>query len=356
VTHKRAESKSSRTLSRRDFIRNSALGAVGLSLGSRLTGKAGGAFLAPSPVGKSRVVLVRHKAVIDETGQVNQPLLQKMLDKGITSFTGRNSLEDAWGQFISPNDVVGLKVNTLGLMNFQGTDLIQHFPGMVNAIVAGLRKTGVKDGNIIVWDRSGEELSQAGFTIQKEPGSMRILANKQNRRDREGDYSPKTYPVGSSSSRVSRILSDECTAMINVAVPKSHRLSGFTCSLKNHYGTIDNPSKYHTNKCTGPGIAEVNTISMIRSKQKLVICDALLVVTEGGPRWSRRFTKPYGGILVGTDPVAVDTVALRILDERRAADGMETIADGVLHLPLAAKLGVGTNDFSRIELIKHDLG
>jgi len=109
--------------------------------------------------------------------------------------------------------------------------------------------------------------------------------------------------VGGLTSRVSRILDEVTTSMINICVPKTHGGAVFTNALKNHYGTVDNPGRMHGNNCTNPGIPEVNAIPIIRKKQKLVVSDALLMVIEAGPRWDRRFIRPFGGILVGTDPV-----------------------------------------------------
>ena len=96
----------------------------------------------------------------------------------------------------------------------------------------------------------------------------------------------------------------------------------------------------------------MNAIPVIRDKQKLIICDAMLVAIEGGPEWARRFTKPYGGILVGTDPVAIDTIAANILDEMRAKEGMDPIASSARHIPLSAELGLGTDKIDNIELVK----
>ena len=348
---KATESLEPGTLSRRDFLKRTSLGTLALAAAGDLSAKILYPFKTVSG-SQSKVVLVRHSKVVDAAGSIQQPLLQKMIDKAVIAFSGENTLADAWSKYFSAGDVVGLKVNTLGLIDLQGMDFLQHFPAVANAIAAGLKKAGVKEENVIVWDRSEEELSQAGFTINREPTAMRVIGNKKNRRGSEGQFNPKSYPVGKSSSRVSSILADLCTAMINVPVPKTHGGAVFTCSLKNHYGTIDNPREFHPNSCTNPGIPEVNTIPMIRDKQKLIVCDAILVATEGGPRWNRRFTKPYGGILVGTDPVAIDTIALKILDEKRAEDGMEPIASRVRHIPLSAELGLGTDNMDNIELVK----
>jgi len=340
--------------SRRRFLKQTALTAAGLAAARKLgPGFDGWLDARPSPE-KSKVVLVRHKAVVDASGKVQSALLQEILDKAFTTFTGQSTVSDAWRRFISPEDVVGLKINTLGCQDVRGTDYTQHFSAIVEAVAVSLRRVGIKDRNIVVWDRSEEEMKEAGLTIQTDPGAMRFIANKPGRRD-PGEYADTSYPVGGLLSRVSRILADVCTSLINIPIPKTHSNSIFTCSLKNHYGTIDNPNRFHGNACSNPGIAEVNAIPIIRQKQKLVISDALLVVTEGGPRWDRRFIRPYGGVLVGTDPVAIDAVALSILDDLRKADGMEPIAPRVPHIASAEKLGLGKSRLEDIELVTVNL-
>jgi len=356
--------------SRRRFLKYGAMGALGIAAAARhgfpsFGGVLPGFETAPSPsaaslglpvaASRSRVVLVRHPAVVDAAGKVQGPLLQGILDKAITTFSGKSTVADAWRQYVSPDDVVGLKINTLGLQEIRGTDYTQHFPAFAAALAAGLRTAGVKDGNIVVWDRSEEEMESAGLTIQKEPGRMRFIANKGGRLS-SGDYAPTSYPVGDRSSRVSAILADVCTVFINVPVPKTHGKSMFTGALKNHYGTIDNPSSFHADGCSNPGIAEVNAIPIIRKKEKLVVSDALLIVPESGPRWSRRFIRPFGGVIVGTDPVAVDAVAVNIIDDARAAEGMERLASRVQHLPLAEALGLGNSRLENIDLVSLTLG
>ncbi len=340
--------------SRRRFLKQTALTAAGWAAARKLA-PGFERWLDPRLTAeKSKVVLVRHKSVVDASGKVQSPLLQEMLDKAITTFTGQSSISDAWRRFISPEDIVGLKINTLGCQDVRGTDYTRHFPAIIEAVARGLRGIGIKDRNIVVWDRSEEEMKEAGLTIQPNPGAMRFIANKPGRRD-PGEYAATSYPVGGGSSRVSRILADVCTTLINIPVPKTHGNSIFTCSLKNHYGTIDNPNRYHANNCSDPGIAEVNAIPIIRQKQKLVVCDDLLIVTEAGPRWDRRFIRPFGGVLVSTDPVAVDAVALSILDDLRKTDGMEAIAPRVPHIALAEKLGLGKSRLEDIELVTINL-
>ncbi len=103
-------------------------------------------------------------------------------------------------------------------------------------------------------------------------------------------------------------------------------------------------------------MAEINAIPVIREKQRLVLFDALLGVYNGGPRWPRRYIWPYGGILVGTDPVAMDAVALLILDEKRRAEGMGSLIGRAGSVNAAAALGLGTADRDQIDLIEVTLG
>ncbi len=343
-----------KTVSRRDFLKRTSVGAMGFAM----TGKLLSNVLSPLKTASgsvSKVVLVHHSKVIDETGLIQQPLVQKMIDKAVIAFSGENTLADAWNKYFSADDVVGLKVNSLGVMDLRGMDFLQHFHEVPIAIVNGLKQAGLKEKNFIIWDRSDEELAQAGFTINRDPSAMRIMGNKKSRQGREGQFNPKSYPVGESSSRVCSILADHCTSMINIPIPKTHSTSTFTCSLKNHFGTIDNPRSFHPDSCTNPGIPEVNAIPVIRDKEKLIVCDAMLVAIEGGPRWNRRFTKPYGGILVGTDPVAIDTIAAKILDDMRTKEGMDPIASSTNHISLSAELGLGTNNMDNIEMVKLNL-
>ena len=65
----------------------------------------------------------------------------------------------------------------------KGMDYTRHFAAVTPPSRRASAKRAIEDKNIVVWDRSEEELDQAGLTIQKEPGSMRFIATKVGRRD-----------------------------------------------------------------------------------------------------------------------------------------------------------------------------
>ena len=62
--------------------------------------------------------------------------------------------------------------------------------------------------------------------------------------------------------------------MINLSVLKNHGTAGVTLSMKNHYGTCDDPGSIHGGYCD-PYIPALNNLSPIRDKQVLNICDAI---------------------------------------------------------------------------------
>lgn len=343
-------------ISRRTFVRRSAAGALGLALADGLLAEAASARKSTTPF-TSKVVLVRDSRVIDASGVVQQPLVQEMLDRALTTFTGKATIGDAWREFVRPDDTIGLKLNGNSVPQLRGSELVSHFPGLTSAMLSGFEQAGIGKENVVLWDRSDEEVAAMGHALQKDSGALRALGTRESRRGGGGPgFSSESFAVGSGSSKVSAIASDMCTALINLPVLKDHSTTGVTGALKNHYGSIDNPNRYHGNRGTNPGIAEVNAIPVIRAKERLIVFDALLGVFNGGPRWQRQFIWPYGGVLVGTDPVAMDQIALTIIDEKRRQEGLDPLAHQVPSLEAAEALGLGTRNRDQIELEEITLG
>ncbi len=341
--------------SRRDFIKKSSAGIIGLSLFCNIP-KSILAEVKKNAAKKSRVVLVKSSKVINNEGEVNFTLLEEMLEKGLTSFNNQKPSHELWSKYFTQKDIVGLKINTLGLSSIAKGPGVKHFSCITDAIIASASKASFKEQNFIIWDRSEEELISAGYTIQKELDKKRVIGCVESRGGDSSLFSDE-IKVGDKSTRLTKILTESCTALINIPVLKDHGNAGFTGALKNHYGTINNAREFHSNNCTNPGIPEINALPQIRSKQKLIIADALLGVFNGGPRWNRNSMWPYGGILVSEDPVAIDTVLLGIINEKRKSEGLDLISENrTRHIQLSSELGLGTCDLANIDLVKIDLG
>lgn len=349
-------SKSNSGLTRRDFLKTASISAAGLSILGAIPVNVKGLVNSSYRI-KSRIVLVRSSSVINEEGIVDTSLLMEMLEKGIMKYSDSKSAAIFWKNNFGKKENIGLKVNTLGLDSIAGTTLTNHFDAFTKSIVESCKKADLPEENFIVWDRSEEELKSAGYTIQKEKGKTRVLGCVETRRGDGGfGYTEEEYPVGDKKTRLTKIFTEMCDSIINIPLIKDHGTAGFTGALKNHYGTIDNAREFHSNNCTSPGIPEVNIIPIIRKKQKLIITNALSCVFNGGPRWDRKFMWNYGGILIGTDPVAIDTVMFNIINEKRKLEGLSPISENVAkHIRLASELGFGTNNINEIDLLEVNL-
>ncbi len=334
--------------SRRDFMRKSALGIMGISLSSRT--------YPIFPNASNKVVIVRHKNAFSPDGHVRPRLVLDMVNRGITELTGAGNLRNAWFPFFQPEDVIGIKINAISFKGLTNTPLANHYPVLTNAIISSCAEAGIEEKQFVIWDRSDAELVNLGYTLSKDTDRLRVFGTYKHHRGSDGiGFHPEQHPAGKKSTRLSRILSDICTAMINVPVIKPHPLAGITAAQKNHYGTIDNPSRFHSGACTDPGIPEINAIPAIRSKEKLVICNALQALYKGGVSWKPENAWAYGGIILGTDPVAVDRVCLKILNEKRLQSGKSIIDKRARHILLSEQLGIGVANLDRIDLVEIEL-
>ena len=320
-------------MARREFLRRAAVAA-----GAALTVGTGCSRAAPA--GKARIAQV-HDARATGENAYQQSLVDEMLEKGMTAFTGKGDAKSAWASLFKPEDVVGVKINCLF-----GPNASTH-PEVTNAVIKGLRLAGVPDGKIIVWDRTDTDLMKTGYSINRD-GAGALCYGTGN------DYEPEETRSGSFHGRLSRILTETCTALVNVPILKDHGTSGVTFSMKNHYGSFHNPGDHHGNNCD-PYIADLNALPAIKDKTRLIVCDVIRPLANGGPGLAPNFLWDCGMMMVGTDPVALDYVGWQILEARRKEIGLRTFeAEGRLPkwIASAAERGVGTNDPNQIEVVR----
>jgi uncharacterized protein (DUF362 family) len=306
-------------LSRRELFAVLAGAGLSASIPARIR--------AASPDASGRVVTIRNP----DRGEYRHALLGGMLDRSITALTGADTPAGAWTDLFSPQDHVAIKVNCLGGPHLSTDHRLVH------AVVQRLRNCGVKPRRIIVWDRSSRELEEAGFTLSRGGGAVQCYGTD------EVGYASTLYEHGSVASLFSRIVTDRCNKIINMPILKDHGICGMTFALKNHFGAIHNPNKFHLNRCD-PYIAELNAMNLIREREVLIIGDLRRIQAEGGPSYKKHWAVAYDGVLMGTDPVAVDAVALGILEEARKGLGREDLRAKGLHpdyIETAHRMGVG---------------
>jgi uncharacterized protein (DUF362 family) len=297
---------------------------------------------AAASLAKSPVVVSRDAQLRGGGAGLDEGRLLALLDRGVQAMFDRDTPQEAWRQAVRPGEVVGLKVNCLAGRG------ISTNPQLVEAVCERLRQTGVKE--IVIWDRLNADLESAHFRINEKGTGVRCFGN-----DTLG-YEDELATFGSVGSLLSRTLTQVCDAVISLPVLKDHGITGVTIALKNAFGAIHNPNKYHLD-VGDPYIADVNMLPAIRRKFRLHICDATTAQYEGGPSFMPQWTWPFNGLLIARDPVGLDSTGWQIIERQRAAKGMKPLKDlkrEPRYIATAADANhrLGTNDPKSIELVE----
>lgn len=328
------------TMTRRDFLTNAVLGTTAFAL---LPGIAMNTKPVLAADGKSRVVVGTHSQLVNASEQIEPKIVRAVIEDLLVTLTSAASIRDAWLALfptLQTTDVIGVKVNCIN------PQLSSH-PDVVSALAESfISAVDLNPNNLLIWDRTDGELKNAGYTLNATETGIRCFGTN-SQRGKIG-YDPNVaVDVGNGTSvHLSRILTEMCTYLINVPVLKDHGTAGVTLSLKNHYGSIDHPGSCHGNQCD-PYAAQLNTAPHIKDKTKLIVCDALYGIYKGGPggrpQWINR------QLLASTDPVALDTVGMSIIDQQRQAKKLSLLSKRVKYLRTAASLGLGTDQIASIE-------
>lgn len=283
-------------ITRRDFIRTSSCAVMGTMLGWPLANQAEG-----QTASKSRVVLIRDQRATEGYGALNASVVEQMLDDAVTTLLDADDPMSAWRQLVKPDDVVGIKSNVWRRLSTPETLEI--------AIAERLMAAGVNRENIAVDDRG----------------------------------------VGSNA------VFKRSTALINIRPMRTHHWSGLGTLLKNYIMFVPQPWSYHGNACERLGA--IWQLPEVSGKTRLNILVMLTPLFHGiGPHhFSRRYTWPYGGLIVSTDPVAADATGAKIIQAKRNLHFTEKRPIGPRPLHIAAadiRFGLGNSHPERIELIR----
>jgi len=302
------------------------------------------AAVTPPAPAKSRVVVSRDPELRPSGAGMDSSRLLAMLDRSMQAFCGSDSPAEAWKAIVRPGEVIGLKVNCLAGKG------ISTSVALAEAICERLRQAGIPAKDIIIWDRLNADLESAGFRVSTQPRPVRIIGN-----DVFG-YEEELASHGAVGSLLCKTLTRACDAVINLPVLKDHGIVGVTMAMKNMFGAIHNPNKYHLD-VGNPYVADVSMLPPVRQKVRLTICDATMAQYEGGPSFMPQWSWPFNGLLVARDPVALDYTGWQIIEKRRVEKGMKSLKDvgrapAYIATAADAQHRLGTNDPARIETLR----
>jgi len=307
--------------------------------------------------------------------RVSQPIVHDMLERGLKELTGENSTRAAFAKFIEPKDVVGVKINP------SGAPACCSSPELVRDIIEGVRSVGVPLQNIVVYDRFGYEMDLGSYQTLMPPG-VEIVGVQDGLLDASG-YDANVFCEMSffgeweTRSYMASIVANRLDKIINVPTLKDHSASGVTGCLKNvAYGTFNNVARSHKEpfSFTNPLIGVMCSVEPLRSKVVLNIMDGMRMVWHGGPlTQNQKFIYQAGLLMMSTDPVAMDTIELEMIEKKRREEGAPSIWDHDPksitkdgrefyedasknlfyrqpgHIAAAGKLGLGVSDLKQID-------
>lgn len=300
-----------------------------------------------------------------------------MLERAMCELAGSKDVREAWRQFVSPEDVIGLKVNPVA------GKLLSTSLEVTDAAIAQLEAAGIPRKNIVIWDRREFELHEAGFTAERYPGirirgteckdekgsfydadgklygEQRIDTKWSYWADCEESYDAETLPYminEGKHSYFSRIVTEELTKIINLPILKNAGPTVTLCLKNLAYGAISNTGRLHK-PLWAETCAQVPCFPPLRDKTVLNIVDGLIGCYQGGPGANPQFIVPYHRLLVGSDPVAVDRVGYDIVLAKRIEMEVQKEGSprGTGFMEMAAGYQLGIADPARISHVKVDL-
>jgi len=290
---------------------------------------------------RSRVVIIRAAGLLDPGGQAR---ISKVIGRGFELLTGEGGERKAALAVFRPDDRVGIKINTIG-----GREISTR-PGLALGLAAWISRGGPPGKNILVWDRTNRELRDAGYRLADGGDGIRVFGT-----DTNGiGYGEEIVSHLNVGSRFSRIQTDLVTASVSLAILKDHGLAGVTAGMKNYFGAIHNPNKYHDSRCN-PFVADVFDAPPVKPKHRLSILDALVVQYHRGPAFHPQWAEKFGGLVFSFDPVAADRVGWALIERFRAARGLPSLAEEgrePAYLATAERMGLGQADIKAIDWIE----
>ena len=300
--------------------------------------------------------------------ETNPRIVHAMVNRLVLAATGQPDIARAWASLVSPNDEIGIKICAAG------GELFTTHHDVVNAIVDGLVAAGHARGSIIVWDRSLGGIKEAGYRPGADGYQLRAIAPREGYDSKAvlsmpllgklvwGDLEYKSdkgkMPLLSDTentsnlSHFSRIISTEVTKIINVPVMSSSETNGLSGCLYNvTIPNIDNWRRFAQGSRFGAeSIAEIYSDPLIAKKVVFNLMDGLVAQFAGGPQSQPSYALHHATLYASKDPVALDAVALKQLEQWRARASLPAIGHMADYVSIAGQLGLGNSAPNRIEI------
>jgi uncharacterized protein (DUF362 family) len=300
--------------------------------------------------------------------KTNPHVVREMVNRLVMAVTGQSDLARAWGSLVSPGERVGIKISAAG------GELFTTHHDIVNAIVDGLAAAGHPRSSIVVWDRSVGGIKDAGYRSAVDGYQVKAIAPHDGYDAKAvlsaplvgklvwGDFEyigdTGKMPIvadaeGTSNvSHFSKIIASEVDKVINVPVMSVSETNGIAgCIYNMTIPNIDNWRRFAQGSRFGAeSLAEIYANSNIANKVVFNLMDGLLAQYAGGPQPQPNYALHHGTLYASKDPVALDAIALKKLEEWRKPESLRPVGRMATYIDFAGQLGLGNSATNRIEV------
>jgi uncharacterized protein (DUF362 family) len=328
------------------------------------SGLAQGQQPAPTP---SIVYAVRNPDSIKQY-KTNPHIVREMVNRLVMAVTGQSDVAEAWGSLVSPGERVGIKISAAG------GELFTTHHDIVNAIVDGLAAAGHPRSSIIVWDRSLGGIKEAGYRPAVDGYQVKAIAPHEGYDAKAmlsaplagklvwGDFEyvgdTGKMPLFADTdatcnvSHFSKLISSDVDKVINVPAMSVSETNGIAgCIYNMTIPNIDNWRRFAQGSRFGSGsLAEIYANPLIAKKVVLNLMDGLMAQYAGGPQPQPNYAMHHGTLYASKDPVALDAIALKLLEEWRKRGSLRPVGPVAAYIDVASQLGLGNSATNRIEV------
>jgi len=303
--------------------------------------------------------------------KANPAQVATAFNTGLLRWSGKPTVADAWKTLIKPGERIGLRIST------SGGSITSTHPALVQTMIEGLIQAGVQSKDIIVWDKNPHHMMSAGYvpmqpdnqwqcksTVEGSGWDSKVFYFQESvgrliwgDHEFKGTALPIIPPEGSVAAKdapevreqisnrsyFSKIITQEVDKVINIPSMTSHPGVGILgCLSSLALGSIDNHRRFLDGSASSAqAFAEILRKEVIAEKTILHVMDGLIMQYAGGPAFDPNHATSTGFILIGQDPVAIDSWCLQQMEYRREDHSVVAIGSKADHIKAAQAHGLG---------------
>ncbi len=307
----------------------------------------------------ARVVVVEDQTAV-QAFVPRHDAVRRMVECGLTNWTGKPSAAAAWRSLLATQDVIGIKIVS-GPGPLSGTR-----PAVVEAVLQSMLDAGFPRRNLVIWDKHHDHLKQAGFVDLASRYGVRVAGSAECGYDTNSFYDTalvgrlvwgdhefgQQRPDIGRKSYVSRLLTQDITRFVSIAPLLNHNMTGVSGHLFSlAMGSVDNTIRF----LNAPveltvAVPEICALPEVGDRLALCITDGLVAQYYGEERSLLHYAKALCQLRFSADPVALDVLSIHEIERQRALADTPSPKNDLSLYANASLLSLGVSELRDIQI------